>query len=124
MVQGPLEELRLIRRGETYNLERLDTQGTFSAIRLSEANILALMPLIHQAYVQLLESQSTPDLKAAGGVVSVTYPIEDFAAGPDFYHTKGVLGLAGRCFEPQFVVSAAQLGGRVAPPPVVGDEDR
>jgi hypothetical protein len=112
--RNPWKKIRLIRRGENYNLERIDTQGTFSAIRLSAANILAMMPLIHEAYAQLLQSQTTPDLTAAGGIVSVSHQVDDFAAGTSLLDTRAMLAIATRYLNYSFEFPTTALARRLA----------
>ncbi len=112
------EEVSLILRGDTYTLECRDNTGTLSAIRLSVASLLYLLPLIQRECAQMRESLSTPGLKSQGVEPIVAIPVRGFDVGSDLHQSEISLTLQDKdgnryifCFSPPD--GAARVGQRL-----------
>jgi hypothetical protein len=87
------EEVSLEYRGNIYTLRRLSADGQLSEIKLTETNLLSLLPLIQRECAQLLASRTTPGLKEHGVEPIVTIPVARFVVGNDLHQTEIYLTL-------------------------------
>jgi hypothetical protein len=109
------EEVAIIHRGDNFDLERLDETGTFSAITLSEANLLSFLPLIQRECAQLLKSRSTPGLKAQGVEPIAAIPVRGFPVVSDLHGSELFLTLEdelGNSYRFSFSTEGARTVGQ------------
>ncbi len=82
------EALDLLPNDNGFVLRRTDHLGHITQLDLSESNVLILPRLAHERAVRILETRTTPALKAQGASAGIWAPVAQARVGQNIHQSS------------------------------------